>query len=39
MTKLLLTDKTDDITCGTRDVDQHRWFRGEWVKKGPIIIM
>lgn len=39
MTKLLLTDKTDDIMCGTRDVDQHRQFRGEWVKKGSIIMM
>ena len=39
MTKVLLTDKTDDITCGTRDVDQHRWFRGEWVKKSSIIMM
>ena len=31
--KLSLTIKTVDVTSGRKEVDPHRQFRGEWVKK------
>ena len=33
MTKFYFkTIKTDDVTSGTKDMNQHRAFRGRWVK-------